>query len=75
MAGLAQLVEHLICNQRVGSSSLSTGTTASNKRSISTCPPDALTSPTGSLINATDGAAVMAAKREAGVKPALYPQL
>ena len=26
-AGLAQLVEHLICNQRVGSSSLSTGTT------------------------------------------------
>lgn len=25
-AGLAQLVEHLICNQRVGSSSLSTGT-------------------------------------------------
>lgn len=27
VAGLAQLVEHLICNQRVGSSSLSTGTT------------------------------------------------
>jgi hypothetical protein len=26
VAGLAQLVEHLICNQRVGSSSLSTGT-------------------------------------------------
>ena len=27
IAGLAQLVEHLICNQRVGGSSPSTGTT------------------------------------------------
>ena len=27
VAGLAQLVEHLICNQRVGGSSPSTGTT------------------------------------------------
>ncbi len=31
-AGLAQLVEHLICNQRVGSSSLSAGTTGFSLR-------------------------------------------
>ena len=30
-APIAQLVEHLICNQRVGSSSLSGGTTNINK--------------------------------------------
>ncbi len=36
VAGLAQLVEHLICNQRVGSSSLSTGTIPSQHIAQST---------------------------------------